>query len=160
MGGRKRKEGGREGGGGKEEKGRRKRGRGGREVGGRKRKEGGREGGEGGRWGGGGGGGGRKRKEGGREGGEGWISLRTGAMSCDVCTLLLGLKIASPCSILARVLVASSNDAFMKDGCTITRWMYSRSSNNNSMSYMCNTVTTIPKPHCPIPKPHATPTCE
>ena len=84
--------------------------------------------------------GGRKRKEGGRERGEGWISLRTGAISYDVCTLLLGLKIASPCSILLRALVASSHDAFMKDGCTITRWMYSRSNNNNSTSYMYITL--------------------
>ena len=40
-------------------------------------------------------------------------------------TLLLGLKMASPCSILARAFCASSKETFMKDGWTITRLMYS-----------------------------------
>ena len=75
-----------------------------------------------------------KRGRGGREEREGVHYALV--ISSDVCTLLLGLKIASPCSILLRALVASSHDAFMKDGCTITRWMYSRSNKNNSMSYM------------------------
>lgn len=68
---------------------------------------------------------GRGRKE--EREGRGGISLRSRRMSCDVHTLLLGLKTASPCSILVRALIASSNDAFMKDGCTITRRMYSES---------------------------------
>ena len=102
-----------------------------------------------------------KRGRGGREERDGVHCAL--AISCDVCTLLLGLKIASPCSILLRALVASSHDAFMKDGCTITRWMYSRSNNNNSMSYMCNINTNhhskITLSHSQNTLPHSQTTC-
>lgn len=39
-------------------------------------------------------------------------------------TLLLGLKMASPCSILLRAFSASAYEAFMKDGWTMTRFLY------------------------------------
>ena len=45
-------------------------------------------------------------------------------------TLLLGLNIASPCSILLSILCASIKDTFMNDGWTITLFIYPKITKN------------------------------